>query len=562
MNFPNFSQDQYIDADSLNSAFAAVSGSVATNMSATFYPGLSSPTSAALVVSGLTLNASLPAPFGVMFATGLLAQAHGTTDGADTQSYATSFSSLVPASGAAVTAYLVASYRSIQQTPVAIIGPPQGHPDFNPNFVPFTAYQNVVDSLSLSATATPPDNVATFELCRFTLTSGATGLPAPNTSSQVRYSGLMHVQTVTTPATGTTLTPSGKHYQLSVNDIYYLPPVSAYNDASFTFSATATGLTVVQAASGASFQDSIYGCEPSPAFAAPALLLLQGQACQLIGANGFWQVISGRPYIAMFRQLLTSNINLYVATTGSDITNTGLTAGSPFATMQKAWNTLLQNYDLGGNTATINVAAGTYAAGIVALSSLPGYGSVVVLATGPVTLSVTNASCFQATTGAQYTVSGGFTLSATGSGIGQGFGVTCSQGSIYVGAGITFGACSLAHIASVQNSTVYLLGSYTIAGNAALHWQAERSSVIVTAPLVNMTVTLTGTPNFSSRFASCRDQSNIYIPSAQMTYSGAASGQKYYVDTGGGIDTLTAASGTIPGSTAGLAVSGTYGWFA
>lgn len=59
------------------------------------------------------------------------------------------------------------------------------------------------------------------------------------------------------------------------------------------------------------------------------------------------------------RIILTSNLTLYVSTTGSD-SNNGLTSGTAFLTKQKAWNTLIANYDLAGYQATIQCAAGTY----------------------------------------------------------------------------------------------------------------------------------------------------------------------------------------------------------
>lgn len=54
----------------------------------------------------------------------------------------------------------------------------------------------------------------------------------------------------------------------------------------------------------------------------------------------------------------TTQYNLYVATGGSD-SNDGLTVGTPFATLQKAFDTLTAIGNVGGRR-TINIAAGTY----------------------------------------------------------------------------------------------------------------------------------------------------------------------------------------------------------
>ena len=59
------------------------------------------------------------------------------------------------------------------------------------------------------------------------------------------------------------------------------------------------------------------------------------------------------------RTRLTGNLNLYVSTTGSD-SNNGLTSVTPFLTRQKAWDTVMNHYDLCGYTVNIQCAGGTY----------------------------------------------------------------------------------------------------------------------------------------------------------------------------------------------------------
>lgn len=77
------------------------------------------------------------------------------------------------------------------------------------------------------------------------------------------------------------------------------------------------------------------------------------------------------------RELLTADHDLYVATTGDDA-NDGLTASTPFATIQKAVDVASKNYDLQGFNITINVAAGTYAEN-VNLKSVEGHGEAIIL---------------------------------------------------------------------------------------------------------------------------------------------------------------------------------------
>jgi hypothetical protein len=64
------------------------------------------------------------------------------------------------------------------------------------------------------------------------------------------------------------------------------------------------------------------------------------------------------------RTKLTTNLVLYVATTGSD-SNSGIAPSSPFATLQKAANVVMDTLDLNGFTVTVHIADGTYSAGVV-----------------------------------------------------------------------------------------------------------------------------------------------------------------------------------------------------
>ena len=141
-----------------------------------------------------------------------------------------------------------------------------------------------------------------------------------------------------------------------------------------------------------------------------------GQAPQIKLASEVQGVL---PYANMspVRATLTANLNLYVATNGSD-TNDGLTSQTPFATLQKAWNTVIEQYDLGGHSVTINVESGTYTAGVACISNpigaitginnVPGQSGPSVIFLGNTTtpdsvvIDVTGNNCFQATNGAQF----------------------------------------------------------------------------------------------------------------------------------------------------------------
>lgn len=555
MFVPLFSADQYIDADSLNAAAADASGALGIAMAAILYPGLISADSAGLSVSGLAVTANLPAPFGVLFSTGVLSQAHGAVNGVDTQSYVTNLSGLVPGGSGSVTAYLVASYLQIQQNPIAITGPPPGHPDFNPNFIPYTAYGTQTDSLSLSATSGVPDNASTFELCRFTLTSGTVNLASPNRTFQVRHAGIRNIQTLT-PAIGATLN-SSRHQQIPVAEVYPLPAVSGMNGVTRTISARGSGLTSVLCASG----DVIYGCYPTPAYPAGGLFLLQGQACQLLAANGVWQVIAGSPWISMYRQLLTSNLPLYCAPSGSDTLNTGLSPASPFQNPDKAYQYLTQNFDLGGlYTCQINIAAGSYRGQRIGgrVEGLLGHSQVVFVGAGSGLTSLVgvNADGMLATGGAQFDVRD-FASSATGSGALQGSAFETDIDFNYIGiiGSIGVGVCFSNHFIAGGSSVIARLNGASVAhtGGAKARDSSYMAGLIYSQQGVSNS--FQNAPNFSLGFAVSTDSGVIDTRETFDSSSGTVTGPRFLVDGTSRINTFGGGVNYYPGSSAGAATN-------
>ena len=191
MQTPNFANNQFVDQTALNTAFGAVSGSLATLAAETFaLPGLLRPEWLSFSASGMVVTVQVPPPAGVVTGPGVVALAHGTTPGSDTQTYSVDFTSLVPASGS-VTAYLIATAATVQQNPVGVPGPPPGHPSYNPNFVPTIGYASLTDTLALTASTSAPNNSTAFEVARTTLAAGQSSLPAGSldTSHQLRAAG-------------------------------------------------------------------------------------------------------------------------------------------------------------------------------------------------------------------------------------------------------------------------------------------------------------------------------------------------------------------------------------
>ena len=224
MQTPNFANNQFVDQNALNTAFGAVSGSVATLASVAYAAGgLLYPEQISYSASGMVVTVTVPAPAGLLTApSGIVAQAHGTVTGSDTQTYSVDFTSLVPGSGS-VTAYLIATASTVPQNPVGVPGPPPGHPSYDPTFVPTISYQATTDTLALSASTSTPNNGTAFELARTTLTAGQSTLPVSSldVSHQKRATGYDSSLPVT------------------VNGSYVLP--TAYPGA--TFIANAAGYT-------------------------------------------------------------------------------------------------------------------------------------------------------------------------------------------------------------------------------------------------------------------------------------------------------------------------------
>jgi len=200
------------------------------------------------------------------------------------------------------------------------------------------------------------------------------------------------------------------------------------------------------------------------------------------------------------REVLTANRTYYVRTDGSD-SNDGLanSAGGAFLTIQKAIDTV---YSLDGSTydVTISVGSGTYTGEVLISGMRVGSGTFSLLGD-----TTTPSNCILAYTGAygvrvdkmanvdiqgfqvqsysSYAIGVTFYATASISNVtfnGSGSHIFASGfGRISVGAGITISASAARHIFAVSNSSVnYATGQ---------------------------TVTLTGTPAFSTAFVESRE---------------------------------------------------------
>jgi hypothetical protein len=251
------------------------------------------------------------------------------------------------------------------------------------------------------------------------------------------------------------------------------------------------------------------------------------------------------------RELLTANRTYFVRSDGND-SNDGLanSAGGAFATIQKAID-IAAGLDLGIFDVTINVGAGTYAP--IILKRCVGAGSIIIVGdeTTPANVHLTSAA-----SGAHIVTGTGFVtvyhlrgmkLSATEAG---------TRRLIHlIGAGFLFfqnidcGASS-EHMRVDAWATLEATGNYTISAGANRHWFVQAGNLRI----FSKTITLTGTPAFSTEF--CFSERLGLATVQGNTFTGAATGKRYTVEINGVIFTNGGGATYLPGNAKGSAATG------
>ena len=277
--------------------------------------------------------------------------------------------------------------------------------------------------------------------------------------------------------------------------------------------------------------------------------------------NQLYSVISSRG-----KTTVTGTVNLYVATTGSDSANTGLTSDSPFATLQHAYTYAANTYALNGNTCQINVSAGTYTTGVICNNpSLSGYIAFVGNNTSPagwtsttqVLVNVSNGNAFYVAGGNQNISVSGFAVATTGAASNTsaiGYGVVSGQGAIINLANISFGTCGTSQVIASSYGTVgFAYGStFYFTGTSPYGLVAsvgQISCVGTTFHFASSTYTIAFTAAiYGAAIIACWS----------MTFSGSFTGQRYNASWAGSINTNSNNTSYFPGSVAGSANSGGF----
>lgn len=245
------------------------------------------------------------------------------------------------------------------------------------------------------------------------------------------------------------------------------------------------------------------------------------------------------------RELLGADRTYYVRTDGSD-SNTGLanTAGGAFLTIQKAIDVVFKTLDLGGFNVDIQLADGTYTSGVLVEGPQVGAGVVTIRGNAGTPANV----IISRTGGNDVSVSGGASLKIKDVELRTTTSGHCLQATTngrIAYSNVRFGACALAHVRAFDGGRITCEGNYSIVGSALWHWSISQTASL---RVQNRTVTLTGTPNFSEHFAFTVEL-GVLIASGN-TYSGAATGSRYFVSMNGTINSGTTLPGNVAGTTA------------
>lgn len=264
------------------------------------------------------------------------------------------------------------------------------------------------------------------------------------------------------------------------------------------------------------------------------------------------------------RIALTANTTFNVATTGTDSNNC---AAASCLTIQRAFDNLANFYDLQGFTATIQVANGTYTAGLITAKCVPGQngpGSVQILGNATpsnVLISVTNTDafglgetsfgsgaqgCTQITIGGMklQTTTGGNAVNVSGGGVGITVGTP--------GFPIEFGATFQDHMISNHSAWIIAGTNNLVSGSALIHVAALSNGVTA---LHNTTETFSNAPVFTY-YAYADINASVYVDA--MTFAGtvgSVTGTRYLVQNGGVIYALSASATYLPGNSTGVTQS-------
>jgi len=258
---------------------------------------------------------------------------------------------------------------------------------------------------------------------------------------------------------------------------------------------------------------------------------------------GFTKLAKDQSYNVLYEDLY-----LYVATDGNDANN-----GEelyPFLTIQRAID-VAATLDTNNYNIYITVGTGEYTiSSPIRFRQLIGSGSLSIQGTGSanVTLTASNIICFLAdkALATNYAISGVKIVSGA-----SGQCIVASVPCYILYWDIDFGT-ALVHINAAGGSYISCGGNCKISGSAAYHIAASAATIAE----AGITITITGTPAWTYAYAYAGNNGYVYAPG--NTYSGSATGARFYVDRNGVIYTNNAGLTYFPGNSAGVFIAGGY----
>lgn len=247
--------------------------------------------------------------------------------------------------------------------------------------------------------------------------------------------------------------------------------------------------------------------------------------------------------VSGFRSLLAADRIYYVATTGSNVSNTGLSPSSAFLTIQHAVDIIQRTIDAQGFTIFILVGPGTYTTPTSISSPVPDLNVAIIIVGDTTTPSncfihTTGANCFSIDQGARVQISG-FKLQTTTSGDC----IAVNNHSICNFAQIEFAGALASQCISINNySIVHCTGNITISGSADAFIHQPSPSIFLCEAV---TITLVGIPTFAHYFIGMRGHSYALINTA--TFVGTALGSPFTAHFGAVLDCEGQPTNYLPG---------------
>jgi hypothetical protein len=271
-----------------------------------------------------------------------------------------------------------------------------------------------------------------------------------------------------------------------------------------------------------------------------------GAVVSLSGGNK--QVYITQPAIQASwpRERLTVSRTYYVATTGSNL-NDGLTAGTPFLTIQKAVD-VVAAIDKSIYTVVIQLADGTYAESV---NLLAGVGSATVVIKGN---AATPSNVHVNATGVAFGIYAPTTyqiqdmkISATSICLNTGV-----KGALLNFSNVVFGTAGNYHM-QASGGTIQAVGNYSIVGSASIHAiTLYQGSFIAQTRTVTLLASITVT-----NFVAVYRQSMVNFEGTTFSLGAfTVTGQRYYADLNSVIYGTTGNASFFPGTVAGAVATG------